>query len=500
MTKTRSIPTLTPFVQQVLDRYEARAPIAFAVRLSLEHTFAAPEIDAIFEVTRQAQYDKTLHFSTVVDVMVAVVTRVVPSVNAGILALGEALPVTRTAFYNKLNATETPIAAAFVAHSARKARALIEATGGKRTPVLPGYRLKIVDGAHLAHTERRSSVLWGCAAGPLPGLCLSILEPDVMLVTAAIPCEDGHAQERSLTADLLAHVEAGDCLMGDRNFCTTPILFGVAARHAVSVIREHAHLPWSPAGARIAQGRIPKGEVFEQAIVVEGADGAKLPARRITLVLDTPTRDGDSELHLITTIPAERASATAVAQAYAARWRIETAFGHMASWLESEIDTLGYQRAALLGFCVGVMAYNTLSVVQGAARGARRDGRAGAGLGLSPRSSGPRRRGRPRYAAGGQGLGAVSPHARGRARSPPRRDRPAHPISNDQEGEAWAEEARPEAHALQEQPSRLDQEATRPRQLMTRRGRAHPTDVDRDGWTSPNRSFLSVGWWGCLRT
>ena len=48
----RSIPTLTPFVQQVLDRYEARAPIAFAVRLSLEHTFAAPEIDAIFEVTR----------------------------------------------------------------------------------------------------------------------------------------------------------------------------------------------------------------------------------------------------------------------------------------------------------------------------------------------------------------------------------------------------------------------------------------------------------------
>jgi hypothetical protein len=180
----RSIPTLTPFFQQVLDRHEARAPIAFAVRLSLEHTFAAPEIDAIFEVTRQAQYDKTLHFSTVVDVMVAVVTRVVPSVNAGILALGEALPVTRTAFYNKLNATETPIAAALVAHSARKARALIEATGGKRTPVLPGYRLKIVDGAHLAHTERRSSVLWG-RAGPLPGLCLAILEPDVMLTTAS---------------------------------------------------------------------------------------------------------------------------------------------------------------------------------------------------------------------------------------------------------------------------------------------------------------------------
>lgn len=364
----RPIPSLTPFVQQVLDRYEARAPIALAVRVALEHTFAADEIDAIFEKTRQLQYDKVLHFSTVVDVMAAVVTQGVPAVNAGIVALGEALPVTRTAFYNKLNATETPIAAALVDHSARKARALIEATGGTRAPVLPGYRLKIVDGAHLAHTERRLEVLWGCAAGPLPGVCLVLLEPEVMLATAALPCEDGHAQERSLTDDLLAHVEDGDCLMGDRNFCTTPILFGVAARHAVSVLREHANLPWRPVGKRKSQGRIETGCVYEQKVVVQGADGAELAVRRITLVLDTPTRDGDTVMHLITTIPKEKATATAIAQAYAARWRIETAFCHMASWLDAEITTLGYPRAALLGFCVGLMAYNTLSVVQGALR------------------------------------------------------------------------------------------------------------------------------------
>ena len=364
----RLIPSLTPFAQQVLDRYETRAPVALAVRVALEHTFAAAEIDAIFEKTRQAQYDKTLHFSTVVDVMAAVVTQTVPSVNAGLVALGEALPVTRTAFYNKLNGTETPIAAALVDHSARKARALIEATGGTCAPVLPGYRLKIVDGAHIAHTERRLSVLWGCAAGPLPGFCLVLMEPDVMLVTGVIPCEDGHAQERSLTADLLTHVEAGDCLMADRNFCTTPILFGVAERDGVSVIRQHANLPWHAVGLRKSRGRIETGRVYEQKIIVEGADGAELPARRITLCLDTPTRDGDTELHIITTIPRKAASATAIAQAYAARWRIETAFCHMASWLEAEIETLGYPRAALLGFCVGLMAYNTLSVVQGALR------------------------------------------------------------------------------------------------------------------------------------
>ena len=40
----------------------------------------------------------------------------------------------------------------------------------------------------------------------------------------------------------------------------------------------------------------------------------------------------------------------------------------MTSWLDAEIETLGYPRAALLGFCVGLMAYNTLSVVQGPLR------------------------------------------------------------------------------------------------------------------------------------
>ena len=362
------IPTLSPFVQQVLDRYEARSPGALALRMTLEHTFGSAEIDAIFEKTRQLQYDRTLHFSTVVDVMAAVVTQGVPSVNAGLKALGEALPVSRTAFYNKLNATEPAIAAALVKHSARRAREIIEHTGGTRAPVLDGYRLKIVDGAHLGGTERRLQVLWGCAAGPLPGMCLVILEPDVMLATAAIPCEDGHAQERSLTEALLKHMHPGDCLMGDRNFCTTPILFGVAERGAASLLREHANLPWRPIGKRKAQGRIDTGSVYEQRIVVIGDKGAELEARRITLVLNTPTRDGDTELHLITTIPREKVSAKALAKAYSARWRIETAFGHMASWLEAEINTLGYPRAALLAFCVGLMAYNTLSVLQGALR------------------------------------------------------------------------------------------------------------------------------------
>ncbi len=53
---------------------------------------------------------------------------------------------------------------------------------------------------------------------------------------------------------------------------------------------------------------------------------------------------------------------------YAKRWTIETAFADLAKWLQSEIAPLGYPRAALLGFCVAVMAYNAVSTLLGAMR------------------------------------------------------------------------------------------------------------------------------------
>jgi hypothetical protein len=284
-------------------------------------------------------------------------------------ALGAALPVDRQTFYAKLGNTELPISASLVKHSAAKARAVLTAmAGGTCAPLIPGYRMKIVDGAHLAATERRLKVLLGCAAGPLPGQCLVILEPDVMLFTGAIPCEDGHAQERSLTAALLAEFAAGDCAMGDRNLCTLPIIGGLAARNAVFILREHANLPWRAAGVRRTRGRIDPGWVAEQDVVLEAEDGTPLTVRRITVTLDTPTRDGDHAIHILTTVPKATASARRIARAYLARWTIETAFGHVAAWLNAEIAGLGKPRAALFGFCVGLMAFNVLSVLQGALR------------------------------------------------------------------------------------------------------------------------------------
>ena len=53
---------------------------------------------------------------------------------------------------------------------------------------------------------------------------------------------------------------------------------------------------------------------------------------------------------------------------YRKRWSIETAFQELEAHLHSEINSLGYPKAALFGFCVALVAYNVLAVVKGALR------------------------------------------------------------------------------------------------------------------------------------
>ena len=50
------------------------------------------------------------------------------------------------------------------------------------------------------------------------------------------------------------------------------------------------------------------------------------------------------------------------------QWYIETAFQELEAHLHSEINSLGYPKAALFGFCVALVAYNVLAVVKAALR------------------------------------------------------------------------------------------------------------------------------------
>jgi hypothetical protein len=159
--------------------------------------------------------------------------------------------------------------------------------------------------------------------------------------------------------------------VADRNFCTTAFLFGIAARQSFFVIRQHAqNLHWRLVGKRHYCGRSATGQVYEQAVELRDEEGDVLTARRVTVELDEPTRDGDTEVHILTNLPKEGADALVIADLYRGRWTIETAFGELAETLSAEIDTLAYPKAALFCFCVGLVAYNVLSVIKGALRAA----------------------------------------------------------------------------------------------------------------------------------
>jgi DDE family transposase len=356
-------PTLS---EMLLERFARKNPLAASLRLVLEQLFAADAINAVFERHRCLQYTSKILFVTVVEVMLAVVTGKVDSAHAAMRRHGKALGATITAFYDKLNGTEPQVATALVAHAFTRGKALLAQMGGLRKDPLPGWRLRILDGNHLAATQRRLEVLWQVSAGPLPGLALVAFDVAAMMMSDVILCEDGHASERALTAEILALVVKADCWIADRNFCTHEILFGILMRGGAFVIRQHASVVGEFVGPRVARGRCATGAVFEQPLKLTD-DGVPRTVRRVTVVLDTPTRDGERELHILTSLPPEVTAAT-VALLYLSRWTIESAFADLARWLDAELAPLGYPRAALLGFCVGLMAYNAIATLLGALR------------------------------------------------------------------------------------------------------------------------------------
>lgn len=355
-------------LSDVFERYVKKSPISVMARSLMEVALAPDELDALFQQHADKQYTKSLMFSSVVDLMGVVVSKSRPSIHAAYQEVAETLPVSITAVYDKLNGLEPAITGALVHHSADRLAPIVVSMEGQLPALVPGYRARIIDGNHLAATEWRIKVLHRSKISPLPGHSLVVLDPELMLVTDMIPCEDGHAQERSLSKEILELVKARDVWLADRNFCTALLLFGVAKRQAFFVIRHHANMVLQPIGELKSRGRTDTGEVYEQMVAVTNADGKVLKMRRVVIKLDVPTRDGDNEMTILTNLPKGAAEAVKVAEVYRKRWTLETLFQSLTQMLEGEIDTLAYPRAALFGFSIALATYNVLSTVQATLR------------------------------------------------------------------------------------------------------------------------------------
>jgi hypothetical protein len=313
-------------------RFAAESPVSVMVRGVLEPGLAPEPLDRLVAATARTQSTTELLFSTLVDRRGLVVGRIRPSRHAAGPARAEPLPVSLQALDAKRGRLEPEVSAALVRHTAAQLKELRALRAGAR-----------------------------------PAQALVVLDPARMRVVDVFPDEDGPAQERASLPDVLASVRPGALWVADRTFCTTDFLFGRAARGACFLIRPHQASWHGPGrGEPCGRGRSATGTVSVRTGRLADAAGGELLIRRIALVRDQPTRDGDAEIHLLSNVPI--ADAGTLAELSRRRWTLETAFQELTCQLACEGNTRGDPKAARFGFCVAGVASNTLAVVKAALR------------------------------------------------------------------------------------------------------------------------------------
>jgi IS4 transposase len=345
-------------LDEVLKRFEQHAPVTVMGRMALEHALDPTWVDAVFDEHRQRQYSRELLFSTVVKLVSLVSLGLRPSLHAAAKKM-EDLPVSVAALYDKVRRTEPAILRALVRGSAERLGPVVGPMAGAAS--LPGWQLRVIDGNHLPGSEKRLKPLRERRGAALPGHALVVYDPDRDLATDMVACEDAYDNERMGMKPLLECAQAGQLWIGDRNFCSGPIMKGWEAAGAHFIVREHGtHPRLTGEGELKACGRVETGEVYEQPISI-----AECPLgwRRIELHLDKPTENGDAVIRLWSNLPSG-VGAQRIAELYRKRWRIEGMFQRLESVLKSEITTLGRPRAALLGFAVALLAYNILATLK----------------------------------------------------------------------------------------------------------------------------------------
>jgi hypothetical protein len=363
----------------IFERFVEQSPVSVMVRGLMERVFAPSTMNELFEATTEVQYTRELLFSSVVELMSLVVCAIHPSVHAAYRAKAKEMCVSLSAVYAKLNGLELGVSRALVQQTGQAMAEIVTQLGGQAPAWVAGYRVKILDGLWLAATDHRLKGVRSQAAAVLPGKSLVVLEPQLRLATDVFLCEDGHAQERTLLASVLTSVQPNDLWIADRNMCTLGFVFGLQQRQAAFVIPQHGGLPYQALDQLHLVATSETGEVFEQRIELVRQD-QRIQLRRIVVKLNQPTRDGDTEIAILTCVPAAVVLAIEVAQLYRHRWTIEEFFQSVTLNFEGEIQTLAYPKAALFSFCMALVAANILAVVRATLASVHGAGKIEAGL------------------------------------------------------------------------------------------------------------------------
>jgi len=348
----------------MFDRFLTSSPACVMARATIEKMFSPDMANSLFLANVKKQYERELLFSTVFAAMTLVATRTTKSLHGSYVHLGQSIQVSAKSLYNKVNGVESSVCRALVRHSADTAHELVK-NWTRRMEGIEGYQLKVIDGNHISGTEHRLKELRDEPGAALPGQSVAVLMPELGLIEDLILTEDAYVQEIQLLGPIVERLRLRDLIVADRHYCTSNFLFNIIDRQAFFVIRQHAaHLRWKPVGELKEMGRSETGQLFEQEMeLTHPQTGETKRVRRITIKLDKPTRDKETEIHIITNLPESDATAEKVAELYRKRWTIETAFKEMTTTLRCELKTLGHPQAALFSFSVAAVCFNVLSVI-----------------------------------------------------------------------------------------------------------------------------------------
>ena len=100
-----------------------------------------------------------------------------------------------------------------------------------------------------------------------------MFDPQLGIAVDVFPCEDGHAQERSLLSAVANTIQAREVWIADRNFCVLNFLVEFSRKSAFFVIRQHGNTPYKRLTELKFVGKSATGEVLEQAVEITTPQG-----------------------------------------------------------------------------------------------------------------------------------------------------------------------------------------------------------------------------------
>ena len=196
---------------KIFEPFVNKSPVSVMARGLAERLLQPEKLDAWFESLDTAQYTRDLLFSSVFNLMSQVVCGSQKSVNAAYQAAKDEIGTSIVSVYNKLKCMDINTSANLVPDMPPMKRSpIIEQLGGTLPSLLPGYRVKLLDGNCIEASEHRLKELRNLAAGPYPANPWSFSIPRCTSPSMYFPVKMGMPKSVPYSARCLKSVAPRD--------------------------------------------------------------------------------------------------------------------------------------------------------------------------------------------------------------------------------------------------------------------------------------------------